>query len=192
MGQSISALMESPTATEGAPADESKPEGESAEGSEPVGEPVEPPAAPAETPAITEEFLMDDKDVEVLLAPDLTWPAPGFGEKISGLVLQSTFTSIPDVGAELFPWLPVRTLSTIRYDTRSRLPQLKLPVLVMHSRADELAAFHHAERNFVAANQPKLFWEITGGHNDAVEDRDHFIAGVEKFLQLIEAPKTTP
>jgi len=115
-----------------------------------------------------------------------------FGEKISGLVLQSTFTSIPDVGAELFPWLPVRTLSTIRYDTRSRLPQLKLPVLVMHSRADELAAFHHAERNFVAANEPKLFWEITGGHNDAMEDRDHFIAGFEKFLQLIEAPKTTP
>src|ERR1039457_2621013 len=63
-------------------------------------------------------------------------------EKTCGLILQSTFTSIPDVGAELFPWLPVKLLSTIKYDTRARLPCLKIPVLVMHSRADQLAAFH--------------------------------------------------
>src|SRR5262249_52582451 len=29
-------------------------------------------------------------------------------ERLGGLILQSTFTSIPDIGAELFPWLPVR------------------------------------------------------------------------------------
>ena len=46
-------------------------------------------------------------------------------ETVGGLVLQSTFTSIPDMGAELFPWLPVRWLGTIRYDTRSKLPRLQ-------------------------------------------------------------------
>lgn len=58
---------------------------------------LEPPATPSETVSAesqpepapespTEEFLMDDKDVDVLLDPKLTWPAPGFGEKLIGIV----------------------------------------------------------------------------------------------------------
>jgi uncharacterized protein len=107
-------------------------------------------------------------------------------EPIGGLVLQSTFTSIPDMGADLFPWLPVRWLGTIRYDTRSKLPHLKVPVLVMHSPADDLIGFQHGQRNFAAANEPKLFWELKGDHNDPLADAKHFLAGVERFLSLIE------
>ncbi len=106
---------------------------------------------------------------------------------LGGLVLQSTFTSIPDIGAELFPWLPVRHLAAIHYDTQSKLPRLKLPVLVMHSRSDGLVPFHHSERNFSAANHPKLFWEIQGGHNDSLSERALFVAGMEKFLLLVES-----
>ena len=69
-------------------------------------------------------------------------------EPVGGLVLQSTFTSVPDMGAELFPWLPVRWLGTIHYDTRSKLPRLQVPVLVMHSPADELVGFHHGQSEF--------------------------------------------
>ena len=107
-------------------------------------------------------------------------------EKMRGLILLSAFTSIPDIGKEFFPWLPAKLLGTIEYDTRARLPRLKIPVLVMHSRADELAAFHHAERNFAAANEPKLFWEISGGHNDALDEPARFVEGIEKFLGLVE------
>ena len=107
-------------------------------------------------------------------------------EMVGGLVLQSAFTSVPDMGAELFPWLPVRWFGTIRYDTRSKLPRLKVPVLVMHSPADELIRFQHGQRNFAAANEPKLFWELKGDHNDPLADTKHFIAGLEKFLSLIE------
>jgi pimeloyl-ACP methyl ester carboxylesterase len=107
-------------------------------------------------------------------------------EKIRGLILQSAFTSIPDIGAELFPWLPAKLLGAIKYDSRARLPGLKLPILVMHSRTDKLAAFHHAERNFAAANEPKLFWEISGGHSNALDQPARFIEGIEQFLRLIE------
>jgi len=107
-------------------------------------------------------------------------------ETLGGLILQSTFTSIPDIGVELFPWLPVRWFSTIQYDTCHRLAHLKIPVLIMHSRTDELIAFHHAEKNFAAANEPKLFWEIKGEHNEPLADRAGFVAGIEKFLALAE------
>jgi len=111
-------------------------------------------------------------------------------EPLGGLVLQSTFTSIPDIGSELFPWLPVRWLGTIHYDTRRKLPSLRIPVLVMHSRADEIVPFHHGERNFAAVNEPKLFWELYGDHNSALGNARHFIAGVDKFLGLVEAGRS--
>lgn len=107
-------------------------------------------------------------------------------EPVGGLVLESTFTSITDMGAELFPWLPVRWLGTIRYDTRSKLPRLHIPVMVMHSPADDLIGFQHGQRNFAAAKEPKLFWEIKGEHNDPLADTKHFIVGMETFLKLVE------
>ena len=112
-------------------------------------------------------------------------------EPLGGLVLQSTFTSVPDMGAELFPWLPVRWLCKIHYDTHRKLPRLHVPVLVMHSPADELVGFRHAKANFAAANDPKLFWELRGDHNDPLDDTKHFIAGLEKFFNLIETSRTT-
>lgn len=107
-------------------------------------------------------------------------------ERASGLILQSTFTSIVDIGKEFFPWLPVRWLSTIHYDTLSKLPRIHAPVLVMHSRVDGLIPFRHGERNFAAANEPKLFWEISGGHNDSLLDEARFRKGIAKFLDLVQ------
>ena len=107
-------------------------------------------------------------------------------ETVGGLVLHSTFTSVPDLGAELFPWLPVRWLGTIQYDTRSKLPRLGVPVLVLHSRGDTLIAFHHAERNFAAANEPKVFAELQGDHNDPLWEGAGFAEAVERLLRRAE------
>jgi hypothetical protein len=99
------------------------------------------------------------------------------------LILQSTFTSIPDIGGELYPWLPVRRLHRIRYDTINRLPRIKVPVLVAHSRTDDLIGFHHAERNFQAANEPKRLLEIAGDHVSVIEHgRADYLEGLERFF----------
>ena len=109
------------------------------------------------------------------------------GEPLGGLILQSTYTSIPDIGAELFPWLPVRLLATIKYDTRAKLAHIRIPVLVMHSREDTMIRFHHAEKNFAAANEPKMIWELQGDHNFVLDaGRAEYIKGVEEFLRLVE------
>jgi uncharacterized protein len=105
-------------------------------------------------------------------------------EKLGGLILQSTFTSMTDLGAELFPWLPVRLISTIKYNTRAKLPKLHVPVLILHSRKDDLIAFHHAEENFAAANEPKFLREISGGHNDALwASRPAMLSAIREFLR---------
>lgn len=109
-----------------------------------------------------------------------------------GLVLQSTFTSVTDLGAEFFPWLPVRTLGTIQYATRSKLGRIRVPVLVMHSRADTIIPFHHGEQNFAGANEPKLFHELQGDHNETLEtDQEAFRNGVQTFLTRIAQSRKT-
>lgn len=104
-------------------------------------------------------------------------------EPVGALILQSTFTSIPDIGSELFRWLPVRRLHSIHYDTINRLPRIKSPVLVAHGRRDDLIGFHHAEKNFKAATGPKMLLEIAGDHVSTIEDgREEYLAGLGQFL----------
>jgi len=106
---------------------------------------------------------------------------------LGGLVLESTFSCTTDLAAELFPWLPVRRFSRIKYDTCAKLPRLKLPVLILHSRGDELIGFQHAEKNYAQANEPKILCELIGGHIEPLTDRQRFLTALEKFLRLSEA-----
>jgi hypothetical protein len=114
-------------------------------------------------------------------------------ETVGGLVLQSTFTSIPDVGAEFFPLLPVRWLASIRYDNLAKLPQLRVPVLVMHGRRDTVIRYHHGTRIHAAANEPKLFVELQGDHNDTLDEgRESYVAGLKRFFELLERTPANP
>lgn len=102
---------------------------------------------------------------------------------LGGLVLQSTFTSIPALGAELFPWLPVRWLARIRYDTLSKLPSVRPPVLILHSREDSLIGFRHAEANATACSPAATLTILRGDHNDCVaESPDAFRQALRTWL----------
>lgn len=116
-------------------------------------------------------------------------------QRPGALVLASTFTSVPDLGTEIYPWLPIRLLSRIRYDSRGRLPLVNAPVLVIHSRQDDVIPFAHGERLFGAARAPKRFMEIEGGHNDGfVFRREAWVRQLDEFLQMAieNKPAQTP
>lgn len=106
------------------------------------------------------------------------------GNRPGALVLASTFTSVPDMGADLYPLLPIRLLAHIHYDSLARLSQITCPLLVIHSRNDDIIPFTHGQRLFDAGHQPKQFLEIAGGHNDGfVFGRDDWIRQLDGFLQ---------
>lgn len=89
-----------------------------------------------------------------------------------GVIVESTFTSVADLGAELYPLFPVRALTRIRYDSLSRMPRLRCPVLVIHGRDDEIVPYAHGQRLFAAAGPPKAFLDIPGRHNSGRMLRD--------------------
>jgi len=105
------------------------------------------------------------------------------------LFLESTFTSITDVGARAYPFLPVRLLSRYRYDTRRLLPGIRVPVLVVHSPDDEIIPFSHGNVLFEVANEPKWFLKISGDHNGGFYNSGEiYFNGLKEFLLKINAP----
>ena len=103
------------------------------------------------------------------------------------LVLDSSFTSVPDAGQEAYPWLPVRLLSRFRHATVEHVAKVNAPVLVVHSRTDDIIPFHHGKALFNAANEPKSFLELRGGHNDAhLTSETAYVDGLGTFLLSID------
>ena len=99
------------------------------------------------------------------------------------LIVESTFTSVPDLAAQLYPFLPVRWLSRFDYSTVEYLRQVHCPVLVVHSRDDEMISIRHGRGLFAAANEPKEFLEITGSHNEGfMTSAARYEDGLDSFL----------
>ena len=107
----------------------------------------------------------------------------------SALIVESSFTSIPDIAQELYPWLPVRWLSRLSHATRDYVRDVRCPVLVAHSRDDEIIPFHHGETIFASANEPRTLLTLRGTHNDAfLLDEHAYIEGLQIFLDGLSAP----
>ncbi len=99
------------------------------------------------------------------------------------LLLESTFTSLPALGSQRYPFFPVHWLARYTYDTLGQLPGIHCPVLVVHSREDGLIPFAQGQKLCAAANPPKEFLEISGGHGNAFAlSEPQYRAGLERFF----------
>ena len=98
-------------------------------------------------------------------------------EKCRALILETPFTSILEMGKKLYPFLPVSLLLKTKYDSLSKIRNIKVPILIMHGDKDDLVPFEHGKRLYDMANEPKEFYTIPGaGHNDT-----HIVGGDEYF-----------
>ena len=99
------------------------------------------------------------------------------------LIVESSFTSVPDIAQELYPWLPARWLSRFSHATRDYVRNVRCPILVTHSRDDEIIPLHHGEAIFASANEPRTLLALRGTHNEAfLQDERAYIEGVRTFL----------
>ena len=86
-------------------------------------------------------------------------------QKPSALILESAFTSVPDMAARLYPFFPVRLLSRFHYNTEKSLLSVSCPVLIIHSPDDEIIPYENGRQLYKSAREPKSFLEIRGDHN---------------------------
>ena len=108
------------------------------------------------------------------------------------LIVESSFTSVPDIAQELYPWLPASWLSGLSHATRDYVRDVSCPVLIVHSRDDEIIPFHHGQTIFAAAPEPRTLLALRGTHNDAfLRDERSYIEGLSTFLTGL-SPSTPP
>ncbi|MES9993683.1 MAG: alpha/beta hydrolase [Candidatus Thiodiazotropha sp.] len=104
-----------------------------------------------------------------------------------GVVLESSFTSVPDMAAELYPWLPVRWLAHYDYNSVERMADIGSPVMIIHSRQDEIIPFDHGRTLYERAAEPKRFLELSGDHNSGfMQNIDSYRDHWNNFIRFCE------
>jgi fermentation-respiration switch protein FrsA (DUF1100 family) len=104
----------------------------------------------------------------------------------AALIVESGFVSVPDMAAKLYPWFPARWLARIGYPTGEFLGAATCPVLIVHSRDDEIIPYDQGEALFERAGQPKQFLTLRGDHNGGfLLSGRHYHDGLDAFLSSI-------
>ena len=113
---------------------------------------------------------------------------------VGGIVLDAPYTSIVDVAAAAYPFLPVRPFMFDRYDTMRHLGGVNAPLLVVHGEEDEVIPVDMGRAVYAAANGPKELVTFPGaGHSD-----HHLHGSTEEIFRWIEdlsrhrAPRAMP
>jgi len=90
-----------------------------------------------------------------------------------GLALEAPFTSIPDMSAAYYPWLPLRWFVRTQLDTEAAVRKSKAPLLLISAESEEIIPDGMADRVFAAHPGPKLRGSLPGGHNDFDDISEH-------------------
>lgn len=111
----------------------------------------------------------------------------------AGLILEGAFTAVADRGQELYPWLPVRLLSANDFDSIGRIRGIAMPKLFIHATDDEIIPYAHGQRLYAAAESPKSFVTVIGGHENAfTADRVRYFAAVKAFADTVTGRYAIP
>jgi hypothetical protein len=86
---------------------------------------------------------------------------------VGRLVLQAPFTSAADIGAAVYPFLPVRLLMKDQFRSDLRIGKVRVPILIVHGVQDRVVPIAFGERLHAMANEPKRLVRLPrGDHND--------------------------
>jgi uncharacterized protein len=106
----------------------------------------------------------------------------------AGLILDSAFTSVVDMGKRIFPFLPIDLMVRCRYDNLAKIAQLRAPLLVMHSPQDDIVPFDMGRMLFESAPEPKVFFALRGSHNEGFLDTGPaYVEAIASFLKDLSA-----
>lgn len=102
---------------------------------------------------------------------------------VAGLVTFSAFTSMPDMGRQLLPWLPTSLLLKHRFENEQKLRQIDVPALIIHGRDDRIIPFRMSERLAAAAKGSVTTLWVDTDHNDLFDlGQDQILPALGQFL----------
>ncbi|USF89231.1 MULTISPECIES: alpha/beta hydrolase [sulfur-oxidizing symbionts] len=101
----------------------------------------------------------------------------------AALIVESSFSSAHSMGQRIYPFLPVRLLSRFQYNTKEYVKAIHCPVLVAHSRDDDIIPYEEGRDIFNSAHEPRYFLKMRGGHNDGfIISGSSYVDALESFI----------
>jgi pimeloyl-ACP methyl ester carboxylesterase len=103
--------------------------------------------------------------------------------KIKGLIMQSSFSSLPDLVNDLYPKIFKYFLQS-SFNTKKYVTKINqdIPILIAHSHQDELIGIHH-NTTLRKNNKNIKFYELKGGHNLIIMDK-FYTHRIKKFMDI--------
>jgi fermentation-respiration switch protein FrsA (DUF1100 family) len=87
--------------------------------------------------------------------------------RIGKLILEAPYSSIADVAAAAFPFVPARWFIRDQFHSDQRIVNVTAAVLIMHGERDRTIPIRFGERLYELARQPKQMVRFPeGGHDD--------------------------
>ena len=107
---------------------------------------------------------------------------------MAGVILDAPYTSIVDVAAQAYPFLPVRAFLIDRYETTKYIANLKVPLLILHGERDGVVPVEMGRELARLANEPKrLVVFPNGGHSNLYIDGNNAIEPVRRWIGELKA-----
>ena len=101
-----------------------------------------------------------------------------------GIILESPFTSIADAAKIYYPYLPVNFLLRDRYDSKSKIQNIKIPILIMHGKMDNIVPQKMGKELFEKANDPKFSY-FPDDDNHMMEYNEQLLNKIKTFIEKI-------
>jgi len=96
----------------------------------------------------------------------------------AGIILESPFTSMVNMGKKYYPFFPVSLLLKDKFESYKKIKNIFVPVLIMHGKVDKIVPYDMGKKMYELANEPKFFYSQEYG--------DHMIEYDEKLLTALK------
>ena len=100
----------------------------------------------------------------------------------AGIILESPFTSMVNVGKKHYPFFPVRFLLKDKFESYKKITNILAPVLIMHGKVDKIVPYDMGKEMYELANEPKFFYSQEYGDH-MVEYDEKLLLALKKFIQ---------
>jgi hypothetical protein len=102
-------------------------------------------------------------------------------KSVGRIVLETPFTSAADIGASVYPFVPVRLLMKDQFRSDERIGRVTAPVLVIHGERDRVVPIRFGERLYELIKSPKRFVRLKDGDHEGL-DAHGALAEAKRFM----------
>ena len=105
-------------------------------------------------------------------------------KNFAGVILETPFTSMVNVGKTKYPFFPVSFLLKDKYESDKKIKNIKSPIFIMHGEVDKIVPFWMGEKMYNLANEPKYSY-FSKYDDHMMEYNEKLLNELKKFIDSL-------